>query len=141
MADYIVDASIVIDHLIQGPYTVNTDALFDTLAPSDGLIVPEFCLLECTNVLWKQVRFQGMPQKQATLLLRDLRRLPLERTPVKRLLGRALQIGLKHQLAVYDSLYIALAERTRHPLITIDQPQTRAASAEGVILKPISDFK
>lgn len=140
MAIYIVDASVVIEYLVTGSYTPNARALFSQVTPADRLIVPEFCLLECTNVLWKQVRFQGMPFFQAHALLKHLRKLPLTRVPVKAALDTALKIGVTHQLAVYDSTYIALASRSRYPLITLDQPQSRAARAEGVALKPITDF-
>jgi len=53
---------------------------------------------------------------------------------------RALEIGLKHQLAIYDSIYIALAEKLNYPLITVDQKQAKASQAEGVTLKNIADF-
>lgn len=140
MANYIVDASVVIEYLVTGSYTPNARALFDQAAPGDRLIVPDFCLLECTNVLWKQVRFQGMTADQAHALLKHLRKLPLTRVPVKAALASALNIGLAHQLAIYDAAYIALASRSGHPLITLDQRQNRAAAAEGIVLKPITDF-
>jgi len=53
---------------------------------------------------------------------------------------RALEIGLKHQLAIYDSIYIALAEKLNYPLITVDQKQAKASQAEGITLKNIADF-
>lgn len=121
-------------------FTANAKAFFNQVAPQDRLIVPEFCLMECANVLWKQVRFQGMLQADAEVLLRDLYRLLLRRTPVKRVLQMALQIGLRHSLAIYDSTYIALALQSRAPLLTVDQAQTHAASAEGLTLVPISQF-
>jgi len=103
--------------------------------------VPEFCLLECTNVLWKHVRFFGMPDTQAVQLIHDLWAVPLRRTVVRRLsLINAIQLGLKYQLAIYDSIYVALAKNFNVPLITGDQPQIRAAAAEGITLKPITDF-
>ncbi len=141
MTTYVVDASAVIEYLVSGSYTVNADALFNRLSPVDTIVAPEFCLLECTNVIWKHVRFQGMSRQQADKTLRDLRALPLKRVPTKSVLHYALEIGLKYQLAVYDSAYVALAKRSNYPLITVDQPQTRAATAEGVTLKPITDFK
>lgn len=140
MAIYVVDASVVIERVIQGNFTTYARILFQQANAGDEFIIPEFCLLECTNVVWKHVRFQGMPRPQAQTLLRDLRALPLKRVPTKLLLNRALDIGLDHALAVYDSVYIALAQRSRYPLITIDQPQLRAANTEGVPLKPIMDF-
>jgi predicted nucleic acid-binding protein len=104
------------------------------------LLVPEFCLVECTNVLWKRVRFENMPQASAEQLARDLHTLPLTLVSVKSLYERALQIGLAHKLAIYDSVYIALAERRRYPLITGDVRQEAAARAVGVTIKPITDF-
>jgi predicted nucleic acid-binding protein len=140
MNDYIVDASVVIQHFIADTYTANADALFSELGSTLSLYMPEFCLLECANVLWKQVRFQGLAQSQAEKLLADLIGLPLTIAPVSGLLARALQIGLAHQLAVYDSVYIAVAERLGFPLITIDGKQESAAKAVGVSLKPVTDF-
>ncbi|MCB9452418.1 MAG: type II toxin-antitoxin system VapC family toxin [Anaerolineaceae bacterium] len=141
MANYIVDASVVIEYLITGPYTPNVQAFFNQITSADRLTVPEFCLLECTNVIWKQVRFSGMSRGDAEELLRVLRTLKLRRAPMKRLLDRALDIALNNTLAVYDSGYVALALHYGYPLISIDQPQIRAATAEGVTLIPVTAFK
>jgi predicted nucleic acid-binding protein len=120
MPVYMVDASVVIEYLITGIYTSYARALFDQEESMDRFVVPEFGLLECANVLWKQVRFQGMPASRAEVLLLDLRKMPLKRVPTKAALYPALRIALKHQLAVYDSVYIALALRSRISWITID---------------------
>jgi predicted nucleic acid-binding protein len=140
MTAYVVDASVVTEYLVMGHYTPNAVAFFQQMTGVEQLIVPEFCLLECANVLWKHVRFQGMPVIQAESLLKDLRKLPLKRVPVKAVLPAALRIGLVHQLAVYDSAYIALASRANVPLITLDERQRQAVTAEGEVLKPITDF-
>ncbi len=140
MADYIVDASIIAAHLLRDSFTPYVDRLFDQLGNGIELITPAICLIECANVLWKRVRFESMPQSEAEILLRDLQELPLTMAAIEDFLPRALQIGLAHQLAVYDSLYIALAEHNRFPLITADAKQGAAASAAGVTIKPITDF-
>jgi len=141
MSDYIVDASVVIQYLITDTYTSNARKLFFSLTKNDKIHVPEFCLLECTNVLWKQVRFNGMLAVDADILVSELNMLPLNIVSVQAILNRALEIGLQHQLAVYDSAYIALAERLSYPFITVDQRQERAARAVGVSLKPVTDFQ
>ncbi|MDF5732781.1 MAG: type II toxin-antitoxin system VapC family toxin [Rhizonema sp. PD38] len=94
----------------------------------------------CANVLWKQVRFQGMSQTEADQLLVELLALPFDIMPVGNILPRALQIGLSNQLAIYDSFYIALAETLSCPLITVDRRQAEAATASNVVIKPITDF-
>ncbi len=140
MAVYIVDASVVIERIVRGAFTENAKTMFRGALNGDKFVVPEFCLMECTNVLWKHVRFQGLSETDAQFALTDLRSLPLERAAVKRELGKALRIGLTHKLAIYDSMYIALAAKSRYPLVTIDMPQLRAANAEGIMVKPITDF-
>jgi predicted nucleic acid-binding protein len=137
MAGYIVDASIVIEYLVNGEHTRQAKRLFEQKINDDQLIVPEFALLECTNVLWRQVRFQGMSVEKD----QALRKLPLRRVPAKSVLDTALRIGLTHQLAIYDSIYIALALRSGLPLIALDQPQIRAALTEGVALVSVEDLK
>ena len=61
MSRYIVDTSIVIQRLIVETHTPHVIELFRSVISVGELIVPEFCLIECANVLWKHVRFQGMP--------------------------------------------------------------------------------
>ncbi|MBD2775192.1 type II toxin-antitoxin system VapC family toxin [Iningainema tapete] len=139
-AIYVVDTSVVMQYLLTETYTSHAIVLVQQLQQGAQLCIPEFCLLECANVLWKQVRFQGMSQTEASLLLVELLALPLEIMPVGNLLQRALLIGLDHQLAVYDSFYIALAARLSCPLITVDQRQAQAATASNVVIKPITDF-
>ncbi len=52
----------------------------------DILHIPEFCLLECTNVLWKEVRFQRLPQANAQQIVQELLRLPFQIEFVSQLL-------------------------------------------------------
>lgn len=143
MAIYVVDSSVIIDYLVAGPYTLHSIALFNSFSitsDNDALIVPEFCLVECTNVIWKNVRFQGLDVGEAQRIHRYLRRLPLKRVPVKAVLNQSLKIGLLHQLAIYDSVFIALTQRTGCPLITLDQKQARAAMVEGLEVIPLTRF-
>jgi len=106
----------------------------------DRLYIPEFCTSECVKVLWKNVRFQGLPQTDAEQFIDELLALTFQIVPVKELLLQALQIGLTRQFAVHDSLYIALALKLNCPLITVDDRQAAAAAENGVTLKLITDF-
>ncbi len=140
MASYVVDTSVVMRRFIIEPYTPESRELLARMDRGDDLFIPEFCLIECVNVFWKKVRFQGLPQADAEQFIIDLLDLDFYIVPVSKLLTRALQIGLTHQLAVYDSLYIALALDRGFPLITVDDKQSNAATACGVVIKPINDF-
>ncbi|GAA6621327.1 type II toxin-antitoxin system VapC family toxin [Scytonema sp. NUACC26] len=131
---------MVIQYAIAQTHTAQARALVAQMYQGDTLHIPEFCLLECTNVLWKEVRFHELSQASAEQIIQELLRLPFQAEFVSHLLPDALQIGLLHQLAIYDSLYIALARYLALPLITVDERQSVAAKASGVIIKPISDF-
>ncbi len=130
----------MISRFVKEAYTPHTVALFTLLKNGDSLYVPEFCRLECINVLWKHVRFQGVPRAQAVQAVQDLLALPLTIASIDSVYTCALEVGLNHELAVYDSIYIALAEKQGCPLITADGPQQRVATTVGIILKPITDF-
>ncbi|MGB1288015.1 MAG: type II toxin-antitoxin system VapC family toxin [Aggregatilineales bacterium] len=140
MSQYIVDASIVVQLVTTETHSTHARELFRRIEEGYELIVPEFCLLECTNVLWKRVRFHDLDAKIASEYVKGLQGLEIIIVHTIDLLPRALEIGLKHKLAVYDSLYIALAENMKYPLITDDSKQAKAAALEGITLKPITDF-
>ncbi len=141
MSQYIVDASIVVQLLVTETHTAETKALFASIEDGNKLTVPEFGRMECTNVLWKHVRFHGLQQTDAEKQTQILLALDVVVAPVIGLMPRALEIGLKHQLAVYDSVYIALAEQLGYLFITDDGKQAKSATDEGITLKAITDFK
>lgn len=142
MVQYVIDASVLIQAFLREQDTAHVLTLvkraFDTDEPM--LHVPEFCLLECTNILWKRVRFHGAEREEIDAALASLRSTPLVIQPVLELLPRTLAIGLDHGLAVYDSSYIALAEHLGYALITVDVRQAQAANAESIPLEPLSNF-
>ncbi|MBC6476133.1 MAG: type II toxin-antitoxin system VapC family toxin [Hormoscilla sp. GM102CHS1] len=137
---YVVDASVLGHYFGTDTYTQEAKILVSKMSQGEQLYIPEFCLIECVNILWKNVRFQGMPQTEAERFIDELLALPFQIVLVKDLLLQALQIGLNRQLAVYDSLYIALALNLDYPLITVDDRQADAAAQNGVTLKQITDF-
>jgi predicted nucleic acid-binding protein len=141
MNSYVVDASIVVQVLVNDTNTINVKTLLETLEQTDQLYTPDFCLLECGNVVWQRVRRSGLPQSTAEMVVQDLIELPLIIVNSAQLIPRALQIGLAHNLALYDSAYLALAERLHHALITVDVGQSTAARNLGIALKSITDFK
>jgi predicted nucleic acid-binding protein len=140
MAEYVIDTSIIMQRFIRETYTEQTRRLFERLTQPDKFHVPNFSLVECVNVLWKKVRFEGLPQAEAEILASSLLRYPLTIVQSKTYLARALQIGLEHKLVIYDSVHIAIAEKHGYPLITADSGQEKAARAVGVTIKPITDF-
>ena len=139
---FVIDPSVLIQGYVRESNSARVTTILRGLTTfePDILYAPEFCLVECTNILWKHVRFHGMPVDTAQKAVEALSSLPLSLQSAIPILPRALSIGLNHRLPIYDSLYIALAESLLCPLITIDERQATAARANNVLIKPITDF-
>jgi len=137
---YVIDATCVAEYLVAGAYTLQARELISKLDQDFELWTPEFCLLECANVLWKRVRFKQASDQDARLLIVELGELPFSIIEARELLPRAFEIGVAQGLAIYDSLYLSLAEALKIDLITLDKKQANAAELLGISLKPITDF-
>lgn len=140
MDDYIIDASVLVKGYVQEKQTENVLALLAQVPDQVTLHIPEFCLVECTSILWKYVRFHGMPLPTADQAAADLADLTLVIHPAASYLRDALKVGVDHELAIYDALYIILAQDLDMSLLTADRKQQRAAEAYRVSLKPLEDF-
>jgi predicted nucleic acid-binding protein len=140
---FVIDTSILIQGFVREPNTAHVRSLLqETIIPEPtvALYVPEFCVLECANILWKRVVLYKKPIVETEQALGNLLAFPLVVRTSAEYLRRAFGIGVAHQLAIYDAIYLAFAERFACPLITADERQARAAQAVGVTLKPITDF-
>lgn len=51
-------------------------------------------------------------------------------------LDHTIELADRHDLTVYDALYLELAQRTRLPLATLDRKLAAAARQSGVALSP-----
>lgn len=142
MEQYVLDTSVLVQSAIEDSESLRVANLLRRLEDdfSISLHEPEFCLVECANVLWKQVRFHGTSVEAAKQALTNLLLLPLNIHAAADLAPRAFDIAVQHGLAVYDCVHIALAEKLNISLITTDAKQAKVAAAIGVNLKPITDF-
>lgn len=140
---FVIDPSVLIQGYVKELNTDNVLTLLDGLKKPGVLTLhtPEFCVVECTNILWRHVRFQEMPADTARKAVKDIADLPFTIHMAASYLPDALTIGLANELAIYDSIYIALAKALGFPLMTADTKQERAAIATGVKIKPVADFK
>ncbi len=139
---YVIDTSILMQAYIHDANTSNVHALIDLFAEEEPpeLHYLDIGLTESTNVLWKHIRWGNLDLESAMQALQDIRDLPLVVHIVEPYLADALGLAVKHELAVYDSLYLALAQELNCSLITADVKQGHIAEQVGVTLKSITDF-
>jgi predicted nucleic acid-binding protein len=141
---YVADSSIIAQAVVADSNSPRVDTLLAGLIlrpPAAELWTPDLYQVECANVIWKRVKFLGLAEQDGRDLLARLIQLPLVVVQFGPFLARGLEIGMAQNLAIYDSLYIALAEKLNCELITEDAKQAVAAQAAGVRLKSIDDFQ
>lgn len=139
---YVLDTSALMQAYVKDTSTAAAKHLLSLLGDQDGVELHflNVGLAEGVNVVWKRVRFLDMDVEYALRVVNNLRGLPLIVHEVDELLADALTLGLSHNLAVYDALYIALARHLALPLVTADTRQGAAAEAAGVTVTPLSAF-
>ncbi len=105
-----------------------------TLLENELLVSPDLALYEVVNALWKHetlIRDLKDPQERIGLLF-DLilnEQVQLVR-PDRKLLDETYALSVKHGLAIYDCVFIALALRLKLDLATFDSKQSTILSEE-----------
>jgi predicted nucleic acid-binding protein len=96
-------------------------------------------LSEALNALWKHVKIHGdLSPEEALLAAQDLREIwdRLNIIPTSELAGESLNTAIKLNVAVYDVLYLAAAQKTQARLYTADKRMFEASKnrAESQLL-------
>ncbi len=90
---------------------------------------PAIWAAELVNVVWMAVTNGVLSSEEGHRRLQLAGRLHVRSVPVPALWHRALARSIEKKLPVYDTLFVALAERERLPLATFDSKVLRAFPA------------
>lgn len=118
MSGYVVDASVAIKWFIP---EIHSEAAVQACRLGQRLHVPGLLTLELGNVIAKKIRREELTRADGETILRELRRLPLQRHADERLFPTAYELALDTRRSLYDCLYLALAEAVDGRLITADR--------------------
>lgn len=129
----VIDASLLVKYVL---HEEGWEKVSETLRHVSPLYSVDHVLKEVANALWKHAYLRKMmPASLAHELYSLVERLAETRVIVleeeRIYLPRALHIALQHGLTVYDSLYIAQAEKYGK-LFTSDATQARVATNLGI---------
>jgi predicted nucleic acid-binding protein len=125
----VVDASIVASALVDDDADGERARL--RLA-GEELLAPELLDLEVASA-WRRAATSGrLPPRRAEQALADLAALPIARAPHQPLMERIWE--LRDHLTAYEAAYVALAEALECPLLTADEPLSRADGPRCEIL-------
>ena len=132
MNRFVIDASVAVKWLplfAHEPYVGEAQRYLERRAVGEiALLVPGFFWVEVANVLWKAVRRRICQPTEGKAALETLSGLDLPTLSSTALVTPALDLALRHDRSVYDSLYVALAVRQNAQLVTADE---RLANALG----------
>lgn len=119
---WVVDASVGVKLFLQDPLSDRAHAFFTKLVadPPAKFYVPDLFYVECANILWKYVRWQGMSAEQVQEYIQYLQKLALTSVPTLDLIEEALPLAVTYKITAYDAVYIVLARRLSAFFITAD---------------------
>lgn len=131
---YVLDASAMIPAFVAEPNSVTAQRLIDDYRLGiHELLAPDFFLPEVLNAFLVAERAGRLPAGGGVLALQSLMGFLPQLYASEPLAARAFAIAEQHRLAVYDCLYVALAEQFGCELVTNDTKMIRA-------LKPVFPF-
>lgn len=118
---YILDSSVALKVVVPEADSARAVRLLDEYANGvHSLLAPDLFTPEVANgLVWAELQGR-IKQGEAALLLRDLQLNAPLFFPTGPLLIRAMEIALATRHAVYDCVYVALAEQERCDLVTAD---------------------
>ncbi len=123
----ILDASVVLAWLLKESDGVVADRL---LSRAD-LSAPTLIAAEVGHALTKYARRGAITREAAQSAWRAFDLLPLRLLPLEAVAQRAFELSQAVHGVFYDCLYLALAERDRDLLVTLDERFLRAVQAGG----------
>ena len=129
----VLDASVAIAAVQQEERTVEAEGIVRRYFPV-GFIVPVLWHIEVGNILLLTERRQRLSSEGREGHLRDLAALPITVDYDGHGLAwnATMALARRHQLTLYDAMYLELAVRLRVPLATFDAALVRAARSEDV---------
>ncbi len=130
----VCDASAVVALLLDsGP---DGRWVTDTLSGAD-LIAPTLMLFETSNIIRRHELAGLVSADQAAQAHADLLDLSIEQWPYDLIGPRVWE--LRKNLSSYDASYVAVAEFTNAPLVTLDRRLARAPNLRCAVVTPSSD--
>jgi predicted nucleic acid-binding protein len=132
MSSLVIDASAAVELLLRTPAGSRAQAALR----GNRILVPSHFDAEVLSALGRLVRAGDLSEEKVEPILAELARAPFVRYTLQPLLVAAW--GYRHNLALRDALYVALARRVDASLVTGDGRLAKAPKL-GIEVKVVSE--
>ena len=129
MSALVVDASVVVKWFLP---EIHSQAAGRILKSKREFLAPDLIWAEVTNTLWKKQLKRELSLEEASSILKDFLRFPIQTFSSRSLLDTAWVLSCQLDLSVYDGLYLALAVGHGCPLVTADRKFYELLQKESV---------
>lgn len=126
-----VDASVAAKWVVEEEHSAQAALLLEW----DALHAPDHWRAEAVNVLWAKVLHGDLTAAQAEERMTLLLNAPVRDTASALLMPRAFAISVACMVTIYDSLYLALAERLDTVMVTADERLIRRIATDAGLSK------
>ncbi len=124
-----LDSNVIAALFFKDPYSERVEA---ALEKYDRLLTLDLAFPEVGNVAWKRISLFHEDYATISRALRmatEFTQNACQVTLSKEILLEGLELGVKQELSIYDSLFLTLAKRMRLKLLTTDEKLHRKAQA------------
>jgi predicted nucleic acid-binding protein len=133
---FVLDASVAAKWVLPEPDGAAALRMLDRhLAGEISLIAPDLLLAEVASLLSKRHRRKQISAEQASEAFRLLTRFAPRLFDTRPRLDRALDLPLRHQMSLWDCVYLALALERSCAFLTSDRRLFRAGAGRHPALR------
>jgi predicted nucleic acid-binding protein len=127
----VIDASVAAKWVVEEDHSAKAALLLAL----DARHAPDHWLAEAANLLRSKVFHGDLTAADAEERIDVLMRAPVVGMPIAALMPRAFAISVACMVTIYDSLYVALAEKRDIPLVTADRRLIRQLAGDAALAK------
>ena len=131
MRQAVIDASVAAKWVVEEDHSAKAALLLAL----DARHAPDHWLAEAANALWSKVFHGDLTAADAEERVDILRHAPVVGAAIVELMPRAFAISVACMVTIYDSLYVALAEKRDIPLVTADRRLIRQLAGDATLAK------
>jgi predicted nucleic acid-binding protein len=141
-APIVVDASVAVKWLLDEPLSDVAEQLYnDSSAFHRPLVAPSLLPNEVTNAIYQQLRRGGLVETEADAAVVRFARLDVQLLAPPELPQEAYAFAKRHRLgAIYDSLYVVLAQRLGAELWTDDRSLLNSVGPAAPWIRWLGDY-